>query len=152
LAVFAFFSSGLSALECLGYGLYFVGAIVEPTAFALAPDQIWFRHVAGAFQAQFPSDRLTHELGVVNKSVDLSEWKSVRNILMHREAPGRHHFASIGDRLALGTSTPSSETVQGADWLDRPLSSATTYDRRVWLATALTAMLEAANDFAAARL
>lgn len=108
LALFAFLSSGLSALECLGYGLYFVGAIVEPMGFAGAPNRIWFHDVADLYQARFARDRLTHELLAVNGSTDLSEWRRARNILMHREAPGRAHIVG-----------------KGADRLGRPLSSAT---------------------------
>lgn len=148
MALFAFFSSGLSALECLGYGLYFVGAIVEPTGFTRPRDQIWFRDVVGAYQARFPSDRLTQELFVVNGSAALTEWRRARNVLTHREAHGRHHFVGTADAL----STATSSSVQGVDWRGEPLSAATTFDRRVWLATSVATILDGANDFAADHL
>lgn len=58
IALFAFFSSGLSALECLGYGLYFVAAIVDPAAFTRPPHKIWFGDVANAYQERFESDSI----------------------------------------------------------------------------------------------
>lgn len=135
IALFAFFSSGLSALECLGYGLYFAAAIVDPAAFTRPPHKIWFGAVANAYQERFASDRIAGELARVSASTELESWRRARNVLMHREAPGRHH--TLGG--------PSG-------WLDEPLSTATTFDRRAWLAGTLTALLDPANEFAAARL
>lgn len=135
IALFAFFSSGLSALECLGYGLYFVAAIVDPAAFTRPPHKISLGDVASAYQERFENDSIVGELARVNGSIELESWRRARNVLMHREAPGRHHI--------LGA--PS-------DWLDEPLSVATTSDRRAWLAATLTALLDPANEFAAARL
>lgn len=135
IALFAFFSSGLSALECLGYGLYFVAAIVDPTAFTLPAHKVGFRAVAKAYQERFESDSIAEELARVNGSTELDSWRRARNVLIHREATKRHH--TLGGPSA---------------WLDEPLSIATTSDRRAWLAGALTALLDPANDFATARL
>lgn len=135
IALFTFFSSGLSALECLGYGLYFVAAIVDPAAFTRPPDKIWFHDVANAYQERFESDSIAGELARVNGSTELESWRRARNVLVHREATWRHH--TLGGPSA---------------WLDEPLSIATTSDRRAWLAGTLTALLDPANEFAAARL
>jgi len=137
-ALFAFFSNGLSALECLGFGLYFVAAIVAPAEFARPPHRVWFSDVANAYQESFEGDSIAGELVRVNESPGLGKWKVARNILMHREAPGRHHY--IGGEKS------------GADWLEEPLSEATTSDRRAWLGETLTALLDQANDFATERL
>jgi hypothetical protein len=68
IALFAFLSSGLSALECLGYGLYFVAAIVDPAAFARPPHKIWFVDVANGYQERFEGDTIAGELARVNGS------------------------------------------------------------------------------------
>ena len=142
-ALFAFFTSGQSALECLGYGLNFVGKIVDPFAFALAANRVSFSKVADTFGERFANEQVTLALAAVKRSEEIREWKVIRDILLHRESPGRAHYS--------GTSP---KEYPEATWglMERPLVEAETSERRAWLANSMTAILDGANDFAATHL
>jgi hypothetical protein len=150
-ALFAFFSSGLSALECLGFGLYHVGAIVDPHGFTAQPKNIWLSTVVKSYGAQFQGERIAAELSAVEGSAGLREWKNARNILMHQVSPPRSHFARLEDTLG-STAEPPDNALERSDWLGEELSSATTADPRAWLVTSLTEILEGACDFASTHL
>jgi hypothetical protein len=153
-ALFAFFASGLSSLECLAYGLCFVGAIVDPAAFALTatPQRIWVSSVTDAYLQRFPQEQLAHTLQAVNNSPKLSSFKDVRNVLTHRAAPGRAHGVTLADTVFVGGASPGAtagtSSMTGTEWLGQPLDLQTTVAPRKWLVGALTDIVAAATAFA----
>jgi hypothetical protein len=157
-ALFAFFAAGLSSLECLAYGLCFVGAIVDPAAFALTatPQRVWVSSLTDAYLQRFPQEQLAQTLQAVNTSPELSSFKDVRNVLTHRAAPGRAHGVTLADTVFVGGggagAPPGSSSITGTSWLGQPLDSQTTAAPRTWLAGALTEIVSAATTFASGHL
>jgi hypothetical protein len=139
-ALFGFYSSGLSALECLFYGAWFLGALNDPTAFDADIDRrdVTPKNVVKAFGRAVPGHPFTTALTGVNTSQELKTWRYVRNRLSHAGQPGRHFHAG----------GPLHEV---ALWLDEPLDSARTGDARRWLSDALTILLDAERAFVAER-
>jgi len=93
--LFAFFFEGLSAVECLYYGLYFVGALTESPQFdpGVDPRTVKTGYVAQQFSAAFPSD-LAAKLTEVARGEEFKLWTLIRNVLAHRGVPARNF--SIG--------------------------------------------------------
>jgi len=151
-ALFSFFVSGLSALECLAYGLAFVGALADPSWVRLTknPRDITLRSAQAAYQSGFPQDALTTEMTTVQESAELRQWKQVRDVLTHRSAPPRTHHRG----LAAGVSgtTASRPPPPRTTWLGQSLTPDTTRVPRQWLAESLGRVLVAADAFAIARL
>jgi hypothetical protein len=157
-ALFAFFTAGLSSLECLAYGLCFVGAIVDPVAFALTttPQRVWVSSVTDAYSQRFPQEQLAKTLHAVSTDPELASFKDVRNVLTHRAAPGRAHGVTLADTVFVGGggagAHPGSSSMKGTSWLGQPLDSQTTAAPRKWLAGALTEVVSAATTFASGHL
>jgi hypothetical protein len=137
--LFNFFAEGLSSLECLYYGAYFVGALVDPRGMDAGRPQrdVVPRFVTEQFENVFPTEPATARLRQVLDSPEHTVWRSVRNILMHRAAPGRTHHK--------GGST-SGNTY----WLDDLLDPATFAARRTWLSRSIGEILDGLEAFTAA--
>ena len=87
---------GLSAVECLYYGLYFVGAFTESDRLNASIERHRFKtaHVAAQFSAAYPSD-LAATLTEVVRSEEFEFWTLVRNVLAHRGVPPRQHSDAV---------------------------------------------------------
>jgi len=134
--LYNFFAEGLSSLECLYYGVYFAGALVGPTDMdpQRNPRDVVPKFVTERFEDVFPTELVTSRLRQVLDSADHAVWKTVRNVLTHRVAPGREHHEG---------GPTSGNTYWLGDLLD-PESFAT---RRAWLSGALTEILEGFEVF-----
>jgi hypothetical protein len=130
-ALYGFYSSGQSALECFFYGAWFLGALNEPEAFDPDVDRhkVSRGNVVKAFTRALPTHRMTVVLSAVNASAELEAWRLVRNQLTHAGHPGR-------------TFSGSSVT-----WLEEPLDAARTTDARRWLSETLAELLDAKQVF-----
>ena len=149
--LFGFFFHGLSALECLTYGLYFVASLADPAVFPEAVDRraVVPRFVTDRFNAHgtFGSETIAIALDAVITSNDFEEWRDIRNFLGHRGAPGRKFYQG-GDRHG------------GADWnLPIPEVDVTTIlepaelrRRREWLGVQVREVCAAADAFAVAHV
>jgi hypothetical protein len=134
--LFAFFVEGLSAIECLYYGLYFLGALADPQKFDATIDRklVTPGLVTASFETAFPSEFST-ALKAVESGEELNLWRHVRNVLTHRRAPPRHH--SLGEPSLWGLSEAAS----------RLLDPEQLGERREELAAAVFAIAEAAAPF-----
>lgn len=141
--LFGFFTEGLSAIECLYYGLYFIGALANPQMFdtEINRHRIKPRFVAAKFAAAFPCEDLSTRLGEVDTGEEITLWRGVRNVLVHQGAPGRHHF--LGREPSLwGLSEAASRLLE-------PEQIST---RRERVGAAVVAIAEAAVPFVQAQV
>gem|GEM_PF-1496508 len=105
--LFNFFSSAFSVLEATFYGLYVVGAFINPTYFLLstARDQqaVTPYSTQKAYAKTFPNDPILITLSNLFNDQRYRQLREIRNILTHRTAPGRRMYVSIGGPEALAT-------------------------------------------------
>jgi len=142
--LFAFFFEGLSSLECLYFGLYFIGVMAEPTRFNVNRNRrdIKIGRVANWYSAAYPLEVLSQRLASVAASGDLQEWRDVRNFLSHRGAPGRTFYDGGPEGGQVDWNLP----IRRVD-VSTILEPADLQRRRTWLAGTLTEISEAANAF-----
>lgn len=139
--LFGFFFQGYSAIECFYYGMYFIGALANPSGFArnIVRKHVAPRRVSDQYSASFPGDTLTVLLNAVFASTEFEEWGTIRNILGHRGAPGRAFFEGSDDvtqwNLPLTAGT-------------LPLDPRQLERRRRWLGEKLNDLAVAADTFA----
>lgn len=134
--LFNFFAEGLSSLECLYYGVYFVGALVDPVGIdpERDPRDVVPRFVTERFEKVFPTELVTPRLRQVLDSPEQAEWRGVRNVLTHRTAPGREHHEG-------------GPTSGNTYWLGDLLNPASFSAHRAWLSSSLTEILEGLEAF-----
>lgn len=113
--LFGFSFQGLSAVECLFFAVYFVGAMIEPTAVSPTIDRrdVKPRRVANVCSAAFGGQTLATRLRDVLEDSQYQELVEIRNFLSHRGAPGRGFFTG-GEFMVrpIGTSRSSDSTSQ----------------------------------------
>jgi hypothetical protein len=156
-ALFTFFVTGLSVIECFFYGLYWIGSMADTTTFPiLAPNRL--RDIAAdrtmeliengpharLFAAAFARLRARTTPGNWQNTPEYSEWKNVRNILAHRASYGRELHATTD------TTSPRLDDVWRV--LNIPINDQLTLMRRTWLAKTLRDLLDATLAFANATL
>jgi hypothetical protein len=131
--LFSFLVEGLSCIECFYYGFYFVGAMIDASAFDTEqePKRVTTHLVVQRYRDRFPADEMTRSLTATDDSTEIEAWRCVRNVLAHRASPGRAFFAGSPD----------------ADWLGEPLSGSRIRERRLWLAETTQALLGHAVGF-----
>lgn len=142
--LFVFFVAGLASIESFSYMAYALAAFIDPVNFPIATPAnkraINPAATTSRFAVAFPGDKLTVTLDAVITSQEFVDWSATRNVLAHRLSPPRKMF--VGG--------PQHGT---ASWMGiTSLDVSVTHDRRVWLAGKLAGLLEAAADFADARL
>jgi hypothetical protein len=146
--LFDFFSSGFSALDSFFYAAFAVGTCVDPAAFPLVTDKdrrnVSCEKTVTAYKRRFPLGQPLTALQTLADSPEHAEWRSIRNILTHRAAPGRTLYVSFG-----------SDDVTPVDrWkpFDIPLDRKLTADRRAHLSKLLGSPMTALAEFAEAHL
>jgi len=151
-ALFNFFINGLAVIDSFFYGLYWIGSMVDTKSFPIrSGDDL--RHIqvhcaVKIYTANFPSSPLIAAFGCLGHVASSSnwkitpkykEWKTVRNILAHRAAYGR--------AFTLGSPLGDVWRVENIQLNDQLTSS-----RRLWLASTLTELMDAAEDFVKSKL
>jgi hypothetical protein len=136
--LFNFFAEGLSSLECLYYGVYFVGSLVDPVGIdgTLDPREVVPRRVTERFEDVFPAELISPPLRKVLDSPHHTAWRKIRNVLTHRTAPGREHHKG-------------GPTSGNTYWLGDVLNPASFSARRAWLSGSLSEILEGLATFTA---
>jgi hypothetical protein len=145
--LFGFFSNGFSAFEAFFYGMFAVGAFLNPYNFPMgsAKEQRAINPGAAnrAFEREFPSDPILQAFHLFFSDPTYEEWSTVRNILTHRTAPGRTIFVNAGTdrplppRWKLGNIT---------------LDESTLKTRRALAARMITDLIDASAQFVEARI
>lgn len=142
-AIYGFFASSLSAIECFAFAMYALGHWLEPDGFPFSNgdrDSVTLAQTRRTFTQYFPRDEVSDRLSRVSGTSDLRDWRKIRNILSHRAAPGRAISRTIG--LA---------DITHAGWLDITLSPNFILGRRAWLGDALGQLVDGAAAFCASR-
>ncbi|QOY88028.1 hypothetical protein [Paludibaculum fermentans] len=150
--LFAFFGAALSTIESFSFALFSLGAKVNPGRFPISTAQDLKRispeNTCGAFQHAFPRSNLTLGFAAALQDAQYLQLKEVRNILIHRSAPGRIIYSSsaMGDRLPLPATSD-------ATWISGiPINVDTTAAPRRWLAAKLKDLLRETAFFVATQL
>jgi hypothetical protein len=144
--MFGFFFSGLSSIESLGYGLYAIGALLDPAAFpematpAGNLQRVTFEATARAFVQMYPQQNVGAVLQGVVDDPQFREWRDHRNIQSHRTAITRTIFAGT-------VPTPPAMSSLGIAIEPQALAG-----RRAWLTDTLTKILAAADAFTLAEV
>lgn len=133
-SLFIFFIAGESALDSLFYSTYFICALLGIFKFQLTEKfkkSIKIDLLMNCLNCSCPTDSLTTKLGEIANSDEFSRWKKIRNVLIHRSAPGRN----FGD--------------EGVIWqLEKlKLNKDLTTKRYQWLSSALKDIMSEINLF-----
>jgi hypothetical protein len=146
-SLFGFFGNGFSTLEAYFYGLYAIGAALQPAHFPLVTprDQqsVSPTKTQESYAQAFPGDVILTSIQSLFTDPAYREWKQVRNVLTHRTAPGRTLFVSVD----ADTDLPPVWKLNNIT-----LDAKTAPLRRAQLSKLLTMLLEAAAAFVDARL
>ena len=131
---FAFFVSGLSAIEVSCYAIYAVGSIVSPLHFPILLRQDLRRispeSTNDRLKSAFPNELLSSSVHSVITDALFKEWKQIRNSLIHHCAPARTIYASLG-------APAEDDDLWNHPNFSIPLNAKTTQNRHQWLVNAL---------------
>jgi hypothetical protein len=139
--LFNFFVTGLSTIDCLYYGCYALGSMLDPShfPFSRAEDKrrVNTSRTSDAFQQAF-GGRIATTLQSILNSPEYDEWKTVRNILTHRTSPGRLISLSVGG---------APQTPPYVEWktIGIQFDGMTTVSRRKWLVDSVDSLVTAAS-------
>jgi len=107
LHIFGFFANGLAVLESALYACFALGYLSTPEQFPFETPQdrrnVNPASVASAYRRAFPKIPLTAAMQATISDQHYSDWRDTRNVLSHRQAPGRHHVMSSRDKTVSGT-------------------------------------------------
>ena len=149
--LFSFFFHGLSAIECLTYGVYFVGSLADPIAFPsdINPRDVVPRLVQDTFTTHtaFGSHRIAKALDALTSADDFKEWGKIRNFLGHRGAPGRTFYEGGIDAGRVDWELPIAQVN-----IPKILQQAEIQRRRDWLGDQIGEICESAHAFAVAHV
>jgi hypothetical protein len=149
--LFAFFFQGLSALESVIYGIYFVASLSDPIRFPTTIDRktVVPGLVKDRFRTHvsFGSDRISAVIDAVVSSPDYKEWAKIRNFLGHRGAPGRTIYEGGAAAGRVDWNLP----IQQVN-VPTILQPTEIQRRRDWLGTQVTDISQSAEEFAFARV
>ena len=146
-ALFDFFSTGFSVFECTFYGLYAIGAFLEPAMFPLSSEreqqQVSPTRTRDAFSRAFPLDTILAAFAALFADPEYQRWREIRNVLTHRTAPGRRIYVSIG-----------SDDAPPTEWKvnNSPLDGSIASKGRQELSRLLTHVVTAGAEFVAVKL
>jgi len=144
-ALYGFFSHAQSTIESWFFAMHALGAIDEPSAFPMLTTadlrDIKPSVVLQRFARTYPSAPITNAMQAALSDSTYLEWKTLRNVLQHRVAPGRHQF------------WPPRATPPDADWVGTNiiLDQRTLSSRYPWLMTTIEILLKASNNHTAQR-
>jgi hypothetical protein len=93
------------------------------------------------FCAEFPAEGVSSVLSTLIATQDYKDWQSIRNILAHRQSPGR--------QIRVTTGSPQRDALWGSSGI--PLNSSTTQQRRIWLAENIRTLLREIEAFTNSR-
>ena len=127
--LFGFFITGLSTIESLYYGLYAIGSTVNPYKFPITGCDILKninpQDTAAKFKSAYSRDDFSECLNTKLADQTYNDWRSIRNILVHRSVPGRHFYGGgeqHGEALWIeGIQIDKNTTVSKRDWLAKTL-------------------------------
>jgi hypothetical protein len=140
--LFNFFTNGLSAIETLGYTLYMICSIDNSNDFKVTTKEdlkyIVLKDTVSKLKKFYSVENITKELEKLINYQEYIDWVEVRNVLMHRETPGRIIMAS----------SRKAEKERSDLWFkDIAIDTQTTVCRLNWLELYLFKLIELTYDF-----
>lgn len=139
--LFNFFISGLSVFDCFGYSIFMICSIIDPNNFPVQKNSlrdITLKRTVSELSGCLSSEKLTIALDALFHSQEFIVWSEVRNILIHRETPGRI--------IRMGTG--SAKTERSDLWFKgTAIDKQTTVCRLNWLELNLFKLIELTYDF-----
>lgn len=143
--LYSFFTSGLSALESVGFGVHAIGSSVAPDGFPMATAEDCRNVTLGSTQKRLGQSFAGYEITTLLRELQdddaFSGWCNWRNQMTHRATPG------LGIRVTVGT-----DAVTYLGDSDEVLAPELTEARLEWLERWLSRLLPAAVDFGTAAL
>jgi hypothetical protein len=147
--LYSFVLNGYSTIESFCYATFALGALLRPTKFPMSTDA----HLQAInpalsqqkYASEFPGSSVSLILtSLVPRGADLAyqNWGKMRNVLVHRIAPRRSHYAHVHEGPG-----PDPMIDRPTEWGNIVLDERTTKDRRAWLAATLTRCIDAARSF-----
>ena len=159
-ALFGFFYNAISAIECFYYAAHHWGAMAKPSSFGIATEKdladIKPHNVVKIFKLAFKNEPFTASLSAIQGGDWLREMKLYRDVLTHRGTlPRNHNLGVLGKgvtHLSSANVTPTMSATPKAlgshhKHAQAPIDATTTRQRRVKLAEATTALVEAGERF-----
>lgn len=144
-ALYGFFSYAQSTIESWFFAMHALGAMQKPSEFPMVTAAN-LRNVnpilvLQRFASTCPNTAITKAMQATLSDPTYDEWKTLRNLLQHRVAPGRHHY------------WPSRSTPPDADWGGTKiiLNHDTLSIRYPWLMTTIDTLLKACDIYTAKR-
>jgi hypothetical protein len=144
-ALYGFFSYAQSTIESWFFAVHAVGAMATPSTFPMATTadlrKVNPNVVLQRFASTYPSAPITKAMQATLSDPTYLEWKTLRNVLQHRVAPGRHHF------------WPPRATPPDADWVGTNiiLNQDTLSSLYPWLMATVEILLKACDSYTAQR-
>ena len=141
--LFRFFFQAVSCMECVSYGMFFLGSWVLPAAFEpqIERNRVTPSEVVSRYRSHYPSESLTGELAEALNGSEFREMTAIRNVLSHRGSPGRSLIA--GDDSGTGEWNLRVSDEQSTVFLDPD----GLLRRREWIAVSVNTILGAALPF-----
>ena len=152
-ALFGFFVSAVSTIECFFYSTYWVGAILKPRKFPSNSKalKLYPINIAKKFEADFPEDSLSKQMIRCVHEPTYAEMKDVRDALSHRGMLPRHFYRG-GERNGMATMPTNPKDLSNQWQYDLSIDERTTATRRQWLSGELKGLTSAANNFCERKL
>jgi hypothetical protein len=149
-ALFGFFTSSVSAVECFFYAAYWMGAFLKPKEFPSDSESLRLINpqcVVRMFETHFPGDTLTGQMAKCVSDSSYGEMKDMRDVLSHRGVLPRR-FTHDGDNvIATVPVNPKAPIEQWRHDLSISIDEKTTAIRRRWLSDTLRGLMTAAAGF-----
>jgi hypothetical protein len=142
-ALYGFFAYALSAIESWLFAMHAAAAMDQAAAFPMATDgelkAVTPSIVSGRFRSTYAGSSISVVIEKLLSEPTYVEWRDLRNVLVHRAAPGRHFFQ------------PPRATPRDADWIDMgiALDKETLSGRYPWLMSTVDALVQASEEFTA---
>lgn len=152
-ALFGFFVSAVSTIECFFYSTYWPGAILKPEQFPSDSKavRLYPKDIAEKFEAAFPDDSFSKQmLRCVHEST-YAEMKDIRDVLSHRGMLPRRFYRG-GERNGMATMPTNPKELSNQWHYDLSIDETTTATRRQWLSGELERLVSAAKDFCERKL
>jgi hypothetical protein len=140
-ALFGFFSTALSVIECACFSLYCLARTSNPRAFPDHEKNMTPTSLLARLKKAHPAAPLTISLGALLTDPRFAKLSDIRNVLAHRGTPGRTKFWDPAN-----TRPGSAIWHQG----DIPVRAGLLHSWRRWLATVLRGLLRDAETFVVA--
>jgi len=152
-ALFGFFVSAVSTIECFFYSTYWFGAILKPGKFPASSKalKLYPVDIAKKFEVDFPGDSLSKQMIRCVHEPMYAEMKDVRDALSHRGMLPRQFYRG-GERNGMATMPTNPKDLSNQWQYNLSIDERTTAIRRQWLSGQLKGLTSAANNFSERRL